>query len=192
LASAPARLAAHVQLVRELVDHQVVAALQPRSVAHHVRPGQHHGAALHGLADQRLGPAVHHAGLVDRLARRQHLVRVHDDADEVLVPVQRGLAPVQQGQAGLRRNVDGHGIGHFQAMGAVELFLVQEQGAERAQLALLGQRQAGQEGVALQGLQPKLCRNVGHGGHGGTHTAPEPVEKRGHGGLDRGLPWTSP
>jgi hypothetical protein len=117
---------AQVELVHELVDDHVVAALA--GGGGHILPAQHHRAALHRLAGQHFVVVVHHAVLVHHFALRHHFVRVHDDADEIVVPVQRlaAGAEVQHRQAGLGGNCHRHGIGDGQSLGAMKLFFGQE------------------------------------------------------------------
>ena len=115
--------------MHKFVHHHVVAACGVFVGIGNVLPAQHHRAALHGLAQQDLRVFVHHARLVHHLPPGHGFTGVDHDGHEIVVPVQGlgSIAQVQQGQAGLRRNVDGHGIGHFQPMGAVELLLVQKE-----------------------------------------------------------------
>jgi len=110
------------------------------------------------------------AGLVAALARGHGLARVDDDGHEVVVPAQgiARFAPVQQRQAGLGGDVDGHGVGHLQAVGAVELLVVEEQGTERTQFGLVRQGQGREEGAAgrvgLPGRSGGWRRRRGHRG----------------------------
>ena len=122
-------------------------------------PGQHHRAAGHRLADQRLLPAVQHAGLVERLARRQHLVGLDHDADEVVVPVERVSSQVDQRQAGLQRDRQRDVVADDQAPRAMELLAGQEPGAELPQpLDLIG-FQPGQPGQGGERILPERLRD---------------------------------
>ena len=98
--------------VGELVDHDVVAVDRRLAGVVDVAPGQHHRAALHRLAGEHLVVVVHDAVLVVDLAPRHHLVGMHDDADEAVVPVEPEL---QHRQAGLRGDRDRHLVGDVEA-----------------------------------------------------------------------------
>jgi hypothetical protein len=135
--------AAHVELVGELVDHDVLAFRCQFAGVGDVLPAQHHRAAVHGFAGQHLAVAVHHARTVGDFALGHGGTGLHHDADKVAVPVEhlhrvaretaRGQAHVQQRQAGLCRDAQCHGVGDVQAMGSMEFFLLQEMPAQAAQ-----------------------------------------------------------
>lgn len=156
--------AAHVDLVDELVDDEVVAVGGVLAGLFHVAPAQHHGAAFHGFAVDVLGVVVHHAVVVDGGARGAHAVGLDHDADKIVVPRQRLPGPVggrqvQQRQAGLRGDENGNGVGDDKTARAGEFLVVEEQAAERAQLPELGRVQFVQEGQGLQDLGPQRIRN---------------------------------
>ena len=122
------------------MNHHVVAIDSRVARRRHVLPAERDGAALHGLAGQRLAVAVDHAVVVSHLAPGQHGAGVDDDAFEVVVKLQ---AQVQHWQAGLGGNRHGHVVGHFQGVCARELLFFQKFGRHAAQPALLGDRAAG-------------------------------------------------
>ena len=65
----------HVQHMRKLVDHDVVADRRAAAGTTHVLPRQHHRTAFHGFARQHLVVVVHDAVVVGHLAPRHHLAR---------------------------------------------------------------------------------------------------------------------
>lgn len=146
------------------MDDDVGAAQGLRVGGGHVGPAQHHRAAWHGLAQQRLGVAVHHAGLVLPLARGNGRPRLEHDAHKVVIQRQRLLWPpraaqMQQRQTGLRRHGHGHAVRHLQAMCACELFLRQKMRGQPPQPRLLMRQQPRQKAVAQQRGPPKIVRN---------------------------------
>ena len=111
----------HVDLVDELVNHHVVAMFGRTARGGHVLPTQRDRAAVHGFAQQRFLVGMHHAGWVGADAPGQHRARMHDDAGEIVIPVQ---PQVQHRQASLCGDGDGHFIGHLQLVRASELLAV--------------------------------------------------------------------
>jgi hypothetical protein len=121
---------AQVKHVHELVDHHVVAPLCGDTRLGNVVPRQHHRPAVHGLARQLFVVVVDHADLVHVLASGPNRIGMDDDAFEAVVPRQ---AQVQNRQAGLRCDGNGHFIADVQALHAGELFVGQEKRAQFAQ-----------------------------------------------------------
>ncbi len=105
----------HVELVREFVDHHVVARMGAGGVG--IGPGQHDRTTLHRLAGEFVVVLVHDAGLVDLFARCDEAIGIHDDFDEIAVA---GQAQMQCGQAGLQRDRDAHFVVDHEAGGAAE------------------------------------------------------------------------
>src|SRR5262245_21637840 len=87
--------AVHVDLVRELVDHDVVASLGHADVL----PREDHRASRPRLAGELFLEGMDDAVLVDFLLLHAEFSGVDDDPDPALVDVE---AQVEDGQAGLR------------------------------------------------------------------------------------------
>jgi hypothetical protein len=100
--------------MRELVDHHVVAFGRRPATAAHVAPGQHHRAALDGLAAEFLVVLVHHAVVVDTCSRR---ATTWSGAARCRRSRRSGQPQMQHRQAGLRRHGDHHVVGQAQAGG---------------------------------------------------------------------------
>jgi hypothetical protein len=98
---------AHVELVRELVDHDVVAGHALLAVAGecHVLVREDDRTAEPRLARHGIVGEVDHARLVDDLALGGELARVHDDLAPALEPFD---AELEHEDAGLRRDLDLH------------------------------------------------------------------------------------
>ncbi|MNN79612.1 hypothetical protein D3C81_1962700 [compost metagenome] len=82
----------HVELVCQLVDHQVVGF--PAAAGQYSGPGHDHRALLPGLAAVFAIPYMLHATGVAMALRALEIVRVEDDFVKALVPVE--VPQVQQ------------------------------------------------------------------------------------------------
>ncbi len=102
----------HVDLVREFVDHHVVAALGHA----HVLPGEDHRPARPGFARELLVEGVHDAVLVHFFLAHAELARIDDDADPAVVDVQ---AEIENRQAGLRGDREAYIVRELEAVRAV-------------------------------------------------------------------------
>ncbi len=148
------------------MDHHVVAFLGSRTGAVHVGPVQHHRAAVHRFTGQHFVVVVDHAVLVRQRAPRDHFARVHDDAHEIVVPLQ---AQVEDGQHRLRSDGQRHLVGDHEAVGAVEFLGGQELRSQFAQPRGLGGRPVREEGVTGQHGEPE---RVGNGGRSAAPAQP--------------------
>ncbi|KAI3488917.1 hypothetical protein L1887_46947 [Cichorium endivia] len=142
----------HVQLVRQFVDHQVVAF--PAAAALHPGPGHDHRALLPGLAAVLGVPFVLDAAAVAMALRADEVVGVEDQFVEALVPVQR--PQVQQRQLGLGGEEQALAVIQLDAWQAGQVLVVQEQHAGFAQPEVLGFAEAVQDRQALAHLPPQL------------------------------------
>jgi hypothetical protein len=148
---------AHVQDVRELMDHDVVAPVGRLAAAVHVVPRQHERPAFHRLAAQLFLELMHDADLVDDFALRDDRIGVHDDALETAVPVE---AEAQHGQAGLCRDRHRHLVVDGEAVGAEELLLGEKERREFAQLIQGHRIEVGEKGITHQRQLPKRIGNA--------------------------------
>jgi len=114
----------------ELVDHDVVAVDRRLSRFCNVAPRQHHRSAVHGLTGELFVVMVHDAVVIDDLAARDDGVFMNHDADEAVVTLEPQL---QDRQAGLRRDRNGHRVVDLEAAHAGELLVREEQRAQFAQ-----------------------------------------------------------
>ena len=143
---------AHVELVRELVDHDVVAGHARILVARHgdVLVGKDHGAAQPRLARHGIVGEVDDAGFVHDLALGRELRRIHDHVRPAVVPLD---AEFEHEDRGLRGDVQAHLVGDLEAVGP----------ASSASSAMKASR---------QGLEPRLL-----GGIEAAHEKPLPHQE---------------
>ena len=171
-----------VELVGELVEHDVAAVVRLLGAALHIRPGQHHGPAGSGgvqavptLAGHGGDALVHHApgaGGADEPGERGWVEQHGGAAGEVV-----GVA-MQQQQAGLGGDQHTHLVGDGQAVAALEAFLGQEDGDVPEQFATVGLAEPVPvgEAAAQDGLPGG---RYGAGTHGGAAAISKPAEEHG-------------
>ena len=116
-----------VELVRALVDHQVLVG---RRRAFNRLPGQHHRPLGDGLAAEIGLAAVHHAGFIFVFLVHAKVGGIEHDAVPAVVPIQTQM---QHRHAGPQRNERAHRRRNLDAGGAVEGFGVQKLGRQFAQ-----------------------------------------------------------
>lgn len=139
----------HVELVRELVDHDIDAL----GTVVLVEPRQQHRSALPGFAEHFVLVFVQHAGFVDLLARDHEVTRIHDHAHPACVRLQ---ADVEHRQAGLQRDRQQHVVVQDQTLGAVKLLGGEKRERQRAQALTLARVEALQKGQARFDACPAL------------------------------------
>src|SRR5438552_991129 len=143
---------AHVEHMRELVDHDVVAPLGGLAGGLDIAPRQHHRAAFHRLAGQRLVVVVNDARFVHHLAPRDDLVAVHHDADEAIVAIE---PEPQHRQAGLRRDRHRDLVADLKALRAGELLACEKECGEFAQHRQVDRAAPREKGIARQRQLPQ-------------------------------------
>lgn len=148
------RAAHHVDLVRELVDHDVVRV---RAVRHlHVFPRQDHRPAFPRFAARVVLDLVHDAVLVlDRLADHE-FARIDDDADPAAIQLE---AEVQHGHARLRGDADDDRVGEFEPVRGRKRLLCEKEARRFAQPFAILAGQVRQERQALERLAPQRVGN---------------------------------
>ncbi len=137
----------HVDLVGELVDHDVVpglaAGLGGRGAELDVLPREGDRPAGPRLARKLVVPFVHHAVVVQLLPAHPELAGVDDDAHPAVVEIE---PEIEDRQARLQRDRDPDLVGQLEVAGRGNLFLVQEQHHQLPQPACVVGRQAGRNG----------------------------------------------
>jgi hypothetical protein len=123
---------AHVELVRELVDHHVVARHAQLLVGghRHVFVREDHRPAEPRLAGHRVLREVDDARFVHFLALRGELRRIDDHLRPAVVPLD---AELEDQDRGLRRDLDHHEVGDLEVVGAGEVLGGEEAFGDRAQ-----------------------------------------------------------
>ncbi len=91
----------HVEPVRELVEHHVVAAAGVAGLVLHGVPDDGHGSVQLGLTEDRHGAVGHDAGDLGVLAGQHHRRRVHEHGVD---PTERVIGQAQDEHAGLGRD----------------------------------------------------------------------------------------
>jgi hypothetical protein len=146
----------HVDLVGELVDHDVVSGLaagrRGRRPELDVLPRERDRPAGPRLARELVVPFVHHAVLVQLLPAHPELAGVDDDAHPAVVEIQ---PEIEDRQARLQRDRDPDRVGQLEAAGRGNLLLVQEQHHQLAQAARVVGRQAGEKGQLRDDAAPE-------------------------------------
>ena len=142
----------HVELVRELVDDQVVAF--PPAAGQYARPGKNHRPLVPGFAAVLAVPLVLHAAGIAVALGTEEVVGVEDDFVEALVPVE--FAQVQQRQLGLRREKQALLVVEIDARQGGEMLVGQEQHAGLTQPAVFVFAQAVEHRQALAHGLPAL------------------------------------
>src|SRR6266568_3243655 len=128
----------HVDLVRELVDDHVVAALGEA----HVFPGEDHRPARPRFPGELLVEGVDDAVLVHLLLAHAEFSGIDDDADPAVIYVQ---AEVENRQAGLRGDRQARFVGELEAVRTVHFLFREEQDDELLEPRRFLLRQAAEE-----------------------------------------------
>ncbi|CAM2150903.1 hypothetical protein PT2222_250027 [Paraburkholderia tropica] len=140
----------HVDLVRELVDDDVVGVA---AVGHlRVFPREDHRAAFPRLAARVVLDFMHHAVLVLHGLADHKLARIDDHAHPALVQIER---EIQHGQRGLGGDRHGHGVGKFEIVRGREFLLREEQAREFAQAYEIGGVEVAEKGQSLERRLPE-------------------------------------
>src|SRR5438067_245504 len=112
-----------VKLMRELMERDVVTILEIARVPAHIVPGKNDRSPEPRLAEPALVAFVHHARPIDKLRRRQVRARVNQNGMEPGIII---MLPIEQKNAGLRRDRHPDLVGHLQATAALKRLLRQE------------------------------------------------------------------
>ena len=164
-----------VQLVGELVQHDVVPVVDVRGARHHAVPGQDHHVARPRFAQAGLRRLIGEAMRRSAPARHEIGRRIDQDGDEARVVVR--LA-VKEQHAGLRGDRDADLVGDRQAAAPFEALLGQEDLYVAQELLPILERQARRvgdvllddraplsgKGTASDGLSPPTFEPPEHGG----------------------------
>jgi hypothetical protein len=145
----------HVELVRQFVDHQVVAF--PATAGQHAGPGEDDRALLPGFAAVLAVPLMLDAAGIAMALGAEEVVGVQDDFVETLVPVQ--VAQVQQRQLRLGGEQQALLLMQFDAGQGGQVFVGEEQHAGFTQPLVFGGADAVEKGQVLAHPLPGVVGN---------------------------------